>query len=96
MRMQQDGEAVIRRSLKWEENGSEDLRGSSPRSGGFRAGSMARGSVAPACWSRWFGWSLLALQSVHPREQKPALQMPKVHALQVSVVCILAWNNGWY
>ena len=52
MRMQQDGEAVIRRSLKWEENGSEDLRGSSPRSGGFRAGSMARGSVAPACWSR--------------------------------------------
>lgn len=41
------GKLFIMRSLKCEEDGFKDLCDSSSRSGEFRAGIMARGSVAP-------------------------------------------------
>lgn len=60
--------------------------------------SVARGSVSPVRQSleQMVPWSLLALQSVHPREQKPALQMWEVHVAQVSGVFTLARINGWF
>lgn len=87
------GKLFIMRSLKWEEDGFNDLLASSSRSGDFRAGTVARGSVAPvlqeagADGSDGPSWPCnLCIRG----RKKSALQMCKVHVPQVSVVFTLA------
>lgn len=87
------GKLFFMRSLKWEEDGFKDLCDSSPRSGEFRAGIMARGSVAPILQEAGAdgsdGPSWPCNLCIHG-SKKPALQVCKVHVPQVSVVFTLA------